>query len=142
MGGLTSILGGLVLLAIAVWFYIGGGGFSASTLALLVGAAVLFLRGAQGRSLTQAGDVTAPMDFVANPADAIVDAVVERVPGLGPRRAARKSEPEEDGPAFDADAALARYLENRPADLPPIVPPVAPPIAQSAPRRGFGRKGL
>ena len=78
MGGLTSILGGLVLLAIAVWFYISGGGFSASTLALLVGAAVLFLRGAQGRSLTQAGDVTAPMDFVANPADAIVDAVVER----------------------------------------------------------------
>ena len=70
------------------------------------------------------------------------DAVVERVPGLGPRRAARKSEPEEQGPVFDADAALARYLENRPADLPPIVPPVAPPIAESAPRRGFGRKGL
>lgn len=142
MGGLTSILGGLVLLAIAVWFYISGGGFSASTLALLVGAAVLFLRGAQGRSLTEAGDVTAPMDFVANPADAIVDAVAERVAGVVPGRTGRKVAEVPDSPKFDADAALARYLENRPPDLPPIAPPLAQPSAEPAPRRGFGRKGL
>ena len=141
MGGLTSILGGLVMFAIAVWSYMTGG-FSTATLVFLVGAGVLFLRGAQGRSLTQAGDVVAPMDFVANPADAIVDAVTERVTGLVPGRPAKKSEPEEQGPAFDADAALARYLENRPADLPPIVPPIAPPLAEPAPRRSFGRKGL
>ena len=99
---------------------------------------MLFLKGAQGQNLAQAGDVSATMDFVADPAEAIVDAVAERVPGLGPRRAARKSEPVEQEPAFDADAAIARYLENRPAELPPIVPP----IAEAAPRRSFGRKGL
>ena len=141
MGGLTSIIAGLVLFAIAVWSYMDGG-FSASTLAFLVGAGVLIFKGAQGQNLTQAGDVSATMDFVKDPAEAIVDAVVERVPGLGPRRPVRKSEPEEQGPAFDADAALARYLENRPADLPPIVPPIAPPMGEPAPRRGFGRKGL
>jgi len=136
VGGLTSILGGLVLFAIALWSYMNDG-FSASTLALLVGSAVLFFRGAQGRSLTQAGDITAPMDFVANPAEAIVDAAVERVAGLGPGRTGKKSDPADQTPAFDADAALARYLENRPADMPPLERP-----AELAPRRGFGRKGL
>ena len=40
-----------------------------------------------------------------------------------------------DKPAFDPDAAIARYLAERPADAAPLEP---------APRRagGFGRKGL
>lgn len=141
MGGLTSIFGGLILLAFAVWSYISGGGFDTTVLALLVGAAVLFWHGVQGRGVTQAGDIIAPMEFVKNPAEAIVDAAVERVSAAVPQR--RKSWDVEEPAKFDADAALAHYMANRPADL-PAPPPTesAPPSFDPAPRRGFGRKGL
>jgi hypothetical protein len=134
MRGVTSIAVGAGLLAVAI----GMAAYGASLTTVLIfgaGALVLFYRGFQGQGVGTVEDVTAPMDFISNPAGAIVDAATDKV-GEMLMEARRPAEPKEP-PAFDADAALARYLANRPAPAP------SSSAADPAPaRRQFGRKGL
>ena len=131
MRGWSSILIGLGLLALAVGAYLTGG-FSGATFAFGTASAFLIYRGCRGIGVTAAGDPTALSDFVSNPAGALVDAATEQAEEwLTERRKA----PVDEQPEFDADAALARYMANRPAYQPAVAE--APPTV-----RGFGRKGL
>ena len=135
MRGWSSFLIGFFLLSLAFWSY-AVSGFGSTTLLCGAGAALFFVRGAQGMTASQAGDVgdsAAVIEFVTDPAGAIVDTAAER---LGdwfkadePKAAA---EPAPQQPKFDPDAALARYLERRAPE------PVSAPAA--APVRTFGRK--
>jgi hypothetical protein len=130
MRGWTSIFVGFLLLAVAVWVFTAEG-LGASTLICGVAAGFFFFRGAQGLTVGESGDPTALIDFVANPADAIVDSATDRfAEWLGD--GSPKDAPEQ--PKFDVEAAFARYMEHRPAD--------APAVPSMAPQRGFGRKGL
>jgi hypothetical protein len=138
MRGLSSIIIGLALFGVGMWIYVETG-FGMTMLMFAVGGAVLFVRGCYGMDVASANDVTAPMEFISNPAEAIVDAAVDRFGEYvtDKRKAAADKRKAEAEPVstFDPDAVIAKYLENRPA------PPVA---AMQAPQqaRGFGRKGL
>ncbi len=151
MRGWSAIFVSFVLLGLAVWSF-AWDGFSSSTLMCAVAAAFIFYRGVQGMEITEVGDPLAVIDFVKNPADAIVDSASDRLADwLGDRNAAE--EPAEstsvnhrqalvdwlhdrDEPAaFDPDAAIARYLENR-------GPEIATQPESAVPIRSFGRKGL
>ena len=135
MRGWTSIAVGFLLLALAVWTY-SFDGFGSLTLFCGVAAVFLFVRGAQGVSVGDSGDPTALIEFVTNPADAIVDSATDRFTDwMQGDKATPQASTVAEQPGFDADAAIARYLaqrETEPADAP----------ASPAPHRGFGRKGL
>ena len=127
MRGWTSILFGFLLLALAVWSF-SADGLGSSALLCGAAAAFFFFRGSQGLSVGEAGDPTALVDFVTNPADAIVDAATDQLAEW--MRSDDQTVAAGEQPGFDADAVIARYLAQREAQ------PAAP-----APR-GFGRKGL
>ena len=127
MRGWTSMLVGFLLLAVAVWWFTVDG-LGSSALLCGAAAAFFFFRGAQGLSVGEAGDPTALVDFVTDPADAIVDAATDQVAEWMRSDDQKATAGEQRG--FDADAVIARYLAQREAE------PAAP-----APR-GFGRKGL
>jgi hypothetical protein len=132
MRGVTSILAGFALLGLALWAFWGEGA-SKSALAFAAGGAFLLVRGWQGLGITKAGDFMSPMSFIQNPARAIVDSAIDAAGELIEEKRKTKLEAEEAS-SFDPDAALARYMANRPE------PPVG---AEPAPaRRSFGRKGL
>jgi len=105
------------------------------SLAFAAGSCVLLYRGIQGQGLqTSAGDASGLFDFVRNPGEAIVDSAVDTIGELlsdGDSKAAAQEET-----TFDADAAIARYMANRPEPAPGAQPEAAPARAQ------FGRKGL
>ena len=127
MRGWTSFAVGFLLLGIAYWSF-ATDGFGASTLLCGAAAAFFFFRGAQGQELDPNGDPTAVVDFVSDPAEAIVDTVTDRLgEWLGEDRTEQVKE-------FDPDAAVARYLAQRGTE--PAAAPVSP-----QPYRGFGRKG-
>ena len=133
MRGWSSILVGVALLGIAAWTHFTGM-FSGAAILFGLPGAYLIYRGFQGVEIMDAGDPTALGDFISNPAEALVDAAVEKGDEwMTERRKAAADAPAE--PAFDADAAIARYMANRPQD------PV-PAVQTSQPVRGFGRKGL
>jgi hypothetical protein len=130
MRGVTSIVIALALLALAMWAFSSGG--TSMGVAFASGAAILFVRGLQGRGVTEGADTPGPIEFIRDPAGAIVDSAIDRI---GDLLADKEAAPAEEAkPAFDPDAAIQRYLANRPesASAPP-----APPA-----HRGFGRKGL
>ena len=133
MRGWSSILIGTLLLALAAWAYVTDF-YSAAAIPLGLAGAFLIFRGLQGVEVTEAGDPTALGDFIANPAGALVDAAAEKAEErlTAKRKAAIDAAREE--PAFDVDAALARYMANRPQHLLAVEDP--------QPARGFGRKGL
>ena len=117
-------------MALAGWIF-SADGFGSSTLICAVAAGFFLIRGAQGLTVGESGDPIALIEFVTNPADAIVDSATDRVSDwLGDATA--KEAPEL--PKFDVDAAFARYMERRPIE--------APAVVSTAPQRGFGRKGL
>ena len=116
-----------------------------SGVAFLAGAATLGWRLFQGDRSASFNDADAVMDFVKNPAGAIAGEFWDRVTQFadernddGQRERARGTVDKagEDESSFDADAAIARYLANRPAQA--ELPDPAP--LRSA--GGFGRKGL
>ena len=134
MRGWSSILVGVALLGIAAWAHLTGM-FSGAAIVFGLPGAFLVYRGFQGVEILDAGDPTALGDFISNPAEALVDAAVDKGGEyLSGRRKVGSDEP--SGEAFDADAALARYMANRPASAPPLAVEAVPPV------RGFGRKGL
>ncbi|WP_310468819.1 hypothetical protein [Sphingomonas sp.] len=139
MRGWSSILIAFFLLALAYWSY-AASGLGSSTMAFGAAGAVFFVRGAYGLSAREAGDAgdtTAIIEFVTNPAGAIVDSATDKLGDWlqsDDKKPAADAAPEQ--PKFDPDAALARYLENR-APAPAAAAPEA-----AAPPRGFGRKGL
>lgn len=139
MRGVSSTIVGVGLLAVAVWDLTRSGG-GMTTIFIAAGALYFLYRGYQGLSVTEAGDPMLAINFVANPRRAVIDLATDQVTGLfEPAQAnpqANDTKPEaEQQPAFDPDAIIARYLEQR-AENPPPAEPAAP-----APRT-FGRKGL
>ncbi len=129
MRGWTSYLVGFLLLGLAVWSF-SADGLGSSALLFAAGAAFFVYCGAHGREVSETGDPIAVIDFVKNPADAIVDSATER---LGEWLKEPKSAADETT-KFDPDAVIARYIKNRGAE--PVVEPQSP-----APIQGFGRKG-
>lgn len=90
-------------------------------------------------------DLRDAVDFVRNPTEAIFDRTLDT---LAPEPAAGDGQPsalgklaamidgeDEAKSNFDPDAAIQRYLAERPADAPPLAAPSAAP-------RTFGRRGL
>ena len=113
----------------------------------VVASAYLFYRALHDQTGAPVEDLEFAVEFVRNPYDALVDQVVGQLgerndepqqakrPGVIRSFAAElgRGRPQsEPAPAFDADAAIARYLANRPA--PPEPAPLARPV------QGFGRK--
>ena len=136
MRGWSAIAVGFLLLGLAVWSF-AWDGLSSSTLMCAVAAAFIFFRGAQGMGLNEVGDPLAVIDFVRNPADAIVDSATER---LGDWLTVDEpSSPRAEDGKFDPDAIVARYQAQRSTE-PAAMP--APAVANPAPVQGFGRKGL
>ncbi|MGI8611687.1 MAG: hypothetical protein ACR2KH_05375 [Sphingomicrobium sp.] len=135
MRGWTSMLVGFLLLGVAYWSF-AAEGLGSSTLLCAAAAAFFFFRGSQGLTVGEVGDPTAVIEFVQDPADAIVDSATERFADwLNDRPKGGAA----DQPGFDADAVIERYLAQRGPD--PLGAPAAAP-ASPAPYRGFGRKGV
>ena len=147
MRGWSSFVAGFLLLGVAYWAF-ASDGFGTSMLMCAAAAAFFFYRGAIGQELDTTGDPTAVIDFVRDPAEAIVDTATDRLGDwLGERKADEKPADrtavnhrqalvdwlhDRDEPAaFDPDAVIARYMENR-----------GPQPDSPAPVRSFGRKGL
>jgi hypothetical protein len=115
--------------------------WNAMAIPFALAGAFLVYRGFQGVEVHEAGDPTALGDFISNPAEALVDAAVDKADDLRTERrkaavAARSAAVDESLSGFDADAALARYMANRPE-----VGSVGAETTAAA-VRSFGRKGL
>lgn len=151
MRGWTFYLIGGLFLALAYWSF-STDGLNGTTILFGVFSLFLFFRGASGHEASSVDDVTAPLDFVQDPAGAIVDAAVDKVGELWSARDGKDDrgivatavgrveellsvdgEKSAQGAPFDPDAVIERYLANRPE---PVPEPAAPP------RPRFGRKGL
>src|SRR5687768_11550715 len=122
MRGWTSFFVGFLLLGLTYWSF-SADGFGSTALMFAAGAAFFIYRGANGEGVDAAGDPTALMDFVSDPAEAIVDTATDKLGDwLGESKSAaaewlggsKSAEAEPKG--FDPDAAVARYLENRGED--------------------------
>jgi len=137
MRGLSSIFIGLLLFAVASWTY-STSGFGSATLICGVAAAFFLFLGAQGLTVGEAGNPIALVDFVRDPAGAIVDTATDRLGDWFTDDKPAAAEPEQ--PKFDADAAIARYLAQRPAEPAAVLP--ASSAIGVAPVRSFGRKGV
>jgi len=110
----------------------------------------LFYRAFTDQTGAAVEDLQLAVDFVRDPRETLLDLAVDRLggneeaqpakdrPGLlqalmaefGPEQTRR-----EEPPAFDPDAAIARYLANRPVEQTAAAEPAYRP-----PVRGFGRK--
>ena len=134
------MVAGVFVLALALWSF--SWGSKSMGVAFAGGAAILFVRGLQGRGVVQAGDTPGPIEFIRDPAGAIVDSAIDKIGDLLADKEEAKTE--ETKPAFDPDAAIERYLANRPESVAPAAQPSAtqPSAAQPSTYRGFGRKGL
>ena len=133
MRGVTSIGAAILLMAIAGWTF-ADKGVNAMSLALAAGSCVLLYRGLQGQELqTSAGDAMGTYEFVRDPGGTIVDSAYDTI---GDFFRGDDKKPADEERTFDPDAALARYMANRPETAPS-------PQAEAAPVRAqFGRKGL
>src|SRR5687768_18407730 len=109
MRGWSSFVAGFLLLGVAYWSF-ASNGFGASMLMCAAAAAFFFFRGAQGQELDTNGDPTAVVDFVSDPAEAIVDTVTDR---LGDWLGEDRTRQAEEDAGFDPDAAVARYMAQR-----------------------------
>ncbi|MGZ8997778.1 MAG: hypothetical protein ACXW2T_02875 [Allosphingosinicella sp.] len=135
MRGWSSIVVGLALLALAAWAHLTNL-FSGVAITFGIAGAFLIYRGLQGVEVTSAGDPTALGDFISNPAEALVEAAAEQAEGWLTQKRKTAVEDSTDGSGrFDADAALARWMANRPQS-----PTAAVEVSRPVP--GFGRKGL
>ena len=129
MRGWSSIFAGFLLLGVAYWSF-SAEGFDASTLLCAAAAAFFLFRGAHGREVDVSNDPSALIDFVRDPADAIVDTATDKISDWFKDDKAEEK--------FDPDAAVERYIAQRGPDQ-GGASAAAPP--SPAPYRGFGRKG-
>ena len=129
MRGWSSILVGSGLLAFAAWAYLKDGFGEAAIISLTAGAFLIY-RGCRGVGVTT--DPMAVADFVSDPAEALAEAAADQA---GEWLTGKCKTSADEPPQFDADAAFARYMANRPACPPPAV-------EASPPARSLGRKGL
>src|SRR5215210_5007198 len=90
MRGWTSFIAGFLLLAFAYWLY-SLGGFGSEAMICGVAAAGFILQGAFGLGVGAGDNATGLVDFIRNPADAIVDSASDRLADwLGDRKAAEE----------------------------------------------------
>ncbi len=133
MRGWSSIFAGFLLLGVAYWSF-ASDGFGSSTLLCAAAAAFFFFRGAQGLEVSETGDPSALVDFVSDPAEAIVDTATDRLADWlnddEPNSAAAAEQRE-----LAVEAAIARYMAQRGTEQ-------AAASVSPGPPRGFGRKGL
>lgn len=141
MRGSSSIFVGVLLVAVASWTFSTAGFGTATLICAVAGAFFLFL-GARGMALGEAGDPVALVDFVRDPAGAIVDTATDRIGDWlnndkpGAAAAAEK-------PKFDPDAVIERYLAQRGGDaVADSTSAAATASPGPAPTRTFGRKGI
>ena len=78
MRGWSSFVAGFLLLALAYWLY-SLGGFGSEAMICGVAAAAFFLQGAFGLGVGAGDGATGLVDFIQNPADAIVDSAADRL---------------------------------------------------------------
>jgi hypothetical protein len=116
----------------------------------VIASGYLFYRAFTDQTGAAGDDLQLAVNFVRDPRETLLDLAVDRLggneeeqpandrPGLlqglmeefGPERSKG-----EEPPAFDPDAAIARYIANRPPEH-----PAAAETAYRPPVRGFGRK--
>ena len=109
----------------------------------VIASGYLFYRALHEQTGAPIEDLDLAVSFVRDPRGTLIDHVVDQFTGGDDEASARDEkkpgvlqslvaefDTREEKPAFDADAAIARYLANRPAPAP------APPPAAL----GFGRK--
>ena len=135
MRGLTSTIAGLGLLAVALGIYWYGGS-NMTVVGAAAGSLILLYRGYQGLTIVEAaGDAMTSIEFATNPRGAILDFATDQATDLLTESRGKAADPAEEGRSFDADAIIARYMENR-AQVSPAGdrPPSSVPT--------FGRKGL
>ena len=149
MRGWSSFVAGFLLLVLAYWLYsLDGFGYQAAICG--IAAAAFFLQGAFGLGVGAGEGATGLVEFIQNPADAIVDSATDKLADwFGDDQAKEKaaSEPAKTAvvtpvqpilvePAKPvAPGAMDRYFAQREAE-------VAAAAATAAPVRSFGRKGL
>jgi hypothetical protein len=81
-------------------------------------------------------DLRDAVDFVSNPAEAIFERAADALPAKPVSKLAAMIDGDSDAKSdFDPDAAIQRYLAERPAGAPPLAAPSTAP-------RTFGRRGL
>ena len=145
MRGWSSIFVGLLLFAVAGWTFFSDGFGSETVILSAAGGFFLFL-GGQGLTVGEAGNPIALVDFVRDPAGAIVDTATDRLGDwFNDDKPAPESAPaaEAEKPKFDPDAVIERYLAQRPtAPAPETAADAAAGFAHPAPPRTFGRKGI
>ncbi len=149
MQGWKHVLVGSGFLTFAAFQVVWGGSFWLIALPV-VASAFFFFRAFTGQTGTPGADLSLAVDFIRDPLDTVLDEAAARLDGNQdePRQPRTKggvlqqfvrdlgvSADAPDKPAFDPDAAIARYLANRPAGS--GVAETLPPAAA----RGFGRKG-
>ena len=109
----------------------------------VVASAYIFYRALTEQTGTAGADLELAVSFVRDPYDTVIDEAVARLGGGDDEEQPRRDQPgvlqsfvselglgekaAEEKPAFDPDAAIARYLANRPAEPLPV--------------KRFGRKG-
>ena len=131
MRGWTSSIGGALLVGMAIWMLVQGNS-GKMVLVLAGGALVLFFRGYQGLTITEAADdAMLGASFVADPKRTAMNVAFNRMGKM----ISDDSEAEE-GHSIDVEKIMDRYLAERSKN--PPLPEAAPAPAQS----GFGRKGL
>ncbi len=109
----------------------------------VVASAYIFYRALTDQTGAAGEDLNLAIDFVRNPYDTVLDEAVARLGGGDEEEQPRREQPgvlqslmselgldkaNEEKPAFDPDAAIARYLANRPPEQAQV--------------RGFGRRGV
>ena len=108
----------------------------------VVASAYIFYRALTEQTGAAGADFELAVSFVRDPYETVFDEAVARLGGGDDEEQPRRDQPgvlqsfvselglgekpAEEKPAFDPDAAIARYLANRPAEPQPV--------------RGFGRK--
>jgi hypothetical protein len=131
MRGWTSSIGGALLVGMAMWMLVQGNS-GKIVLVLAGGALVLFFRGYQGLTITEAADdAVLGASFVADPKRTAMNVAFNRV-----HQIFDDDSEGEDGHPIDVEKIMDRYLAERSRN--PPLPEGAPAPAQS----GFGRKGL
>ena len=90
MRGWTSFVAGFLLLGLAYGLY-SLGGFGSEAMICGVAAAAFFLQGAFGLGVGAGDGATGLVEFIQNPADAIVDSATDRLGDwLGDRKSAQE----------------------------------------------------
>ena len=134
MRGWSSSIGGVLLVAAAFWM-LSQGGSNTTVFIFAAGALVLFYRGYQGLTISEAADdALLPASFVRDPHGTVVELASDRLHQAMQGTAA--ADVSADGPSIDVDAIMERYMAER------AQKPVAEVARATPAARGFGRKRL